>query len=74
MFAKGLKRSLDCQICRSARWDTVTGCGHLFCVECIEQWMEVWVEDDEGYLVLRESHCPTCRAVLLAKELKRVYV
>ena len=74
VYAKGLKRCLECPICRSERWDTVTGCGHLFCTKCIEQWTEVWVEDDEGYLVLQESRCPTCRAVLLVNELKRVYV
>jgi rubrerythrin len=71
---KRLKRSLECQICRAGRWETVTGCGHLFCAQCIKQWLEVWVEDNEGYLVLREPHCPTCRAVLSAKDLKRVYV
>ena len=73
VYAKGLKRSLECQICREEPWDTVTGCGHLFGAECIKQWLNTCVEDDEGYLVLPD-HCPTCRAELSAKDLKRVYV
>ena len=74
MYAQGLKRSLECQICREEPWDTVTECGHLFGAECIKQWLNTWVEDDEGYLVLREPGCPVCRVALSEKDLKRVYV
>lgn len=72
--AKGLKGSLECQICREEPWDTVTGCGHLFGAQCIKQWLNTWVEDDEGYLVLQEPRCPLCRLALSERDLKRVYV
>lgn len=77
VYAKRLKRSLECQICQAERWDTVTGCGHLAAAECIKKWLEVnsaWVEDDKGYLVLREPRCLVCRVVLSAQDLKRAYV
>ena len=48
---KRLERSLECQICRGEPWDTVTGRGRLFGAECIKQWLNTWVEDDEGFLV-----------------------
>jgi RING-type zinc-finger len=58
VFAKRLERSLECQICRGERWDTVTGCGHLFGAECIKDWLKAdsaWVEDEatvQSFLLL----------------------
>jgi hypothetical protein len=73
-YVKRLERSLECSICGGERWDTVTGCGHLFGAECIKQCMNsAWVKDDEEYLVW-EPRCPVCRVSISEEDLKQVYV
>ena len=72
---KGLKRSLECQICREEPWDTATTCGHLFSAECIKHWLEeksAWMEDDEGILIFQAPRCPACRLALSGD--MRIYV
>ena len=73
--AEDLERTLECRICREKQWDTVTGCGHLFCAGCIKEWLDYsahWTDED-GHPVEKRD-CPVCRKVVLEKDLKRVYI
>ena len=77
MEVKRLERGLECQICQGERWDTATECGHLFCAECIKQWLEddcTWMDDDDGVQVLQPPCCPVCRAALSERHFRRIYV
>lgn len=43
-------KSLNCPLCLNERNETIsTPCGHLFCLECLIEWMRV------------KSECPMCR-------------
>jgi hypothetical protein len=49
-FSNNQMKFLNCPLCLNERNETIcTPCGHLFCLECLVEWMKV------------KSECPMCR-------------
>ena len=54
----------ECPICLcNAKLPVVTGCGHIFCWECIKQWVNV-----KGLL-----ECPVCKGGIKLNEVIKLY-
>jgi chromosome segregation ATPase len=67
-----------CQICMSAEADRLTGCGHLFCKECLDKWEEEWYresdpDDDMQGTLKGILTCPTCREWVVMSRVKHIY-
>ncbi|KAJ6485616.1 hypothetical protein C8R45DRAFT_1074839 [Mycena sanguinolenta] len=71
---KTIESSLQCQICIDllSKPNVLAPCGHVFCLECLQQWFrsapgtdsddDMDPEDREQYILDREKSCPYCRA------------
>ncbi|KAJ7777221.1 hypothetical protein B0H16DRAFT_1504743 [Mycena metata] len=70
--------SLQCQICIEllSKPNVLTPCGHVFCLECLQQWFrsapgtdsdDMDTEAHEQYLLHREKACPCCRTRVLRR-------
>ncbi|KAF7345404.1 Ring finger domain protein [Mycena venus] len=68
-----IETSLQCQICIEllSKPNVLAPCGHVFCLECLQQWFRsapgndsddgMDPEDREEYILSREKSCPCCR-------------
>jgi chromosome segregation ATPase len=68
----------NCVICTSAEADRLTGCGHLFCKECLDRWEEVWYREsdpdgDMQWTLKGILTCPTCREWVVMSKVKHIY-
>ncbi|KAJ7483181.1 hypothetical protein FB451DRAFT_1555226 [Mycena latifolia] len=71
--------SLQCQICIEllSKPHALAPCGHILCLECLQQWFrsapsndsddEMDAEAQEEYILHREKSCPCCRATVLRR-------
>ncbi|KAJ7173517.1 hypothetical protein C8R46DRAFT_1083072 [Mycena filopes] len=74
-----IEASLQCQICIEllSKPNVLAPCGHVFCLECLQQWFRsapgTDSDDDmnpdahEQYLLHREKACPCCRTRVLRR-------
>ncbi|KAJ6580931.1 hypothetical protein B0H19DRAFT_1251208 [Mycena capillaripes] len=74
-----IEASLQCQICIEliSKPNLLAPCGHVFCLECLQQWFrsapgsdtddELDPEAQEQYILHREKSCPCCRAKVLRR-------
>ncbi|KAJ6568246.1 hypothetical protein DFH09DRAFT_1155044 [Mycena vulgaris] len=72
--------SLQCQICIEllSKPYALAPCGHILCLECLQQWFRAAPSNDsddemldreaqEDYILHREKSCPCCRATVLRR-------
>ncbi|KAF7371062.1 Ring finger domain protein [Mycena sanguinolenta] len=76
---KAIESSLQCQICIDlfSKPNVLAPCGHVFCLECLQQWFrsapgndsdnDMDPEDREQYILDREKSCPYCRAQVVRR-------
>ncbi|KAJ7663838.1 hypothetical protein DFH06DRAFT_986592 [Mycena polygramma] len=73
-----IESSLQCQICIElvSKPNVLAPCGHVFCLECLQQWFrsapgesdgEMDMDTQEQYILHREKSCPCCRATVLRR-------
>ncbi|KAJ7881196.1 hypothetical protein B0H13DRAFT_1630113 [Mycena leptocephala] len=74
-----IESALQCQICIElvSKPNVLAPCGHVFCLECLQQWFrsapgtdsddEMDLEDREQYTLHRQKSCPCCRARVLRR-------
>ena len=67
-----------CRVCMSAEADRLTGCGHLFCKECLERWQRDWYRQSHPYDDIQEPlkgilTCPNCREWVVMSTVKHIY-
>lgn len=44
----------SCQICMLTEADRITGCGHLFCKKCLDEWDKEWCRKSDPYGNMQE--------------------
>ncbi|KAJ3782496.1 hypothetical protein GGU10DRAFT_335490 [Lentinula aff. detonsa] len=71
------KRNYQCPICLDLAWNNhVLGCGHSFCVRCLNRYkaehQQMRQEKPEATEVL--FHCPTCHSSICAKPVHSVTI
>ncbi|KAJ7095468.1 hypothetical protein C8R43DRAFT_938718 [Mycena crocata] len=74
-----IENSLQCQICIELLFKpyALTPCGHILCLECLQQWFrsapshdsddEMDPEAQEEYILHRQKSCPCCRTTILRR-------
>ncbi|KAJ7860419.1 hypothetical protein B0H14DRAFT_2744702, partial [Mycena olivaceomarginata] len=74
-----LLQTLTCQICIEllTKPNVLAPCGHIFCLECLQQWFrsapgtdsddEMDAEEREQYILHRAKSCPCCRTRVLRR-------
>ncbi|KAJ7132378.1 hypothetical protein C8R44DRAFT_49225 [Mycena epipterygia] len=74
-----IETSLQCQICIEllSKPYAIAPCGHIFCLECLQQWFrsapsndsdnEMDADAQEEYILHREKSCPCCRAAVVRR-------
>ncbi|KAJ7308522.1 hypothetical protein DFH08DRAFT_900102 [Mycena albidolilacea] len=74
-----LLQTLTCQICIEllTKPNVLAPCGHIFCLECLQQWFrsapgtdsddDMNVEEREQYILHRAKSCPCCRTRVLRR-------
>ncbi|KAJ7036505.1 hypothetical protein C8F04DRAFT_953613 [Mycena alexandri] len=74
-----IEASLQCQICIEllSKPNVLAPCGHVFCLECLQQWFrsapgtdsddDMDTEAHEQYLLHRAKACPCCRTRVLRR-------
>ncbi|KAJ7249538.1 hypothetical protein B0H12DRAFT_1122046 [Mycena haematopus] len=76
---QAIESSLQCQICIDllSKPNLLAPCGHVFCLECLQQWFrsapgndsddDMDPEDREQYILERDKSCPYCRARIVRR-------
>ena len=62
---------LRCDICKDTIKNVVTRCGHGFCRECLNGWLQ---RPADPHADRAEKSCPHCRRIVIESELRDVYL